>query len=107
MFKNTLITTFRLFLKYKAYSLTNLIGLATGLATCILIFLFVQNELSYDDFHDHPENIYRLEPHWTGQGIDEHWAATSGNIIPNVAKKYPEIISNKRPSFLQRLIQFF
>jgi len=90
MFRNTLITTFRLFFKYKAYSLTNLIGLATGLATCILIFLYVQFELGFDDFHQDAENIYRLEPHWTGQGEDSHWAASTGNIIPTVAQKFPE-----------------
>lgn len=91
MFTNNLITTFRLFLKYKAYSLTNVFGLAVGLATCILIFLFVQHELSFDDFHQNAENIYRLESHFVGDGEDSHWAATTGNIIPSVAEKYPEI----------------
>lgn len=91
MFRNTLKTTFRLFFKYKAYSLTNVIGLATGLATCILIFLFVQHELSFDDFHQNAEQIYRLEAHYIGDGEDSHWAASTGNIIPSVAGKYPEI----------------
>jgi len=91
MFRNTLITTFRLFFKYKAYSLTNIVGLATGLATCILIFLYVQFELSYDGFHQNSENIYRIEPHWTGQGEESHWAASTGNVIPSIAQRFPEI----------------
>jgi len=91
MFRNTLKTTFRLFFKYKAYSLTNILGLATGLATCIIIFLFVQHELSFDNFHQSAEQIYRLEAHYIGDGVDSHWAASTGNIIPSVAEKYPEI----------------
>ncbi len=94
MFRNTLITAFRLFFKYKAYSLTNILGLAIGLATCILIFLYVQYELSYDDFHKNAENIYRLEPRWEGQGEVDHWAASTGNIIPAVASRFPEIESS-------------
>jgi len=93
MFRNILVTTFRYFLKHKAYSFTNIFGLAIGLATCILIFLFVQDELSYDQFHRDAENIYRLEPHWVGQGEDSHWAASQGSIIPAVTARYPEIVS--------------
>lgn len=91
MLKNTLVTAFRLFFKYKAYSLTNIFGLAIGLATCILIFLYVQYETSYDSFHEDAELVYRLEPKWTGQGEVEHWAASTGNIIPAVASRFPEI----------------
>lgn len=91
MFKNTLITAFRLFFKYKAYSFTNIFGLAIGLTTCILIFLYVQHEVSYDSFHEDAENIYRVEPRYTGQGEVEHWAASTGDIIPSLASRFPEI----------------
>ena len=91
MFGNILKTTFRHFVRYKGYTLTNLFGLALGLATCIVIFLFVQDELSYDKQFHNAENIYRLEPHWVGQGEDSHWAATQGSFLPEVIKCYPEI----------------
>jgi putative ABC transport system permease protein len=71
--------------------LTNLFGLALGLATCIIIFLYVQDELSYDRQFENAENIYRLEPHWIGQGEDSRWAATQGSILPELIKSYPEI----------------
>lgn len=81
----------RHFVRYKGYTLTNLFGLALGLATCIIIFLYVQDELSYDRQFENAENIYRLEPHWIGQGEDSRWAATQGSILPELIKSYPEI----------------
>jgi len=94
MIRNTLITAIRLFFKYKAYSFTNIFGLAIGLATCILIFLYVQYETSYDDYFEGADNIYRLEMKWTGEGEVSHWAATTGDIIPAVASRFPEIQSS-------------
>ncbi len=91
MIRNILFTTFRFFIKHKAYSLTNVFGLGIGLATCIIIFLFVQDELSYDRFHADAGNIYRLEPHYIGNGEDSHWAASEGNLIPAMLSLYPEI----------------
>jgi putative ABC transport system permease protein len=46
--------------KHKGYSLINIIGLAVGIASCLLILLFVQSELSYDRFHEKAERIYRV-----------------------------------------------
>lgn len=60
MFRNYLKITLRLFQKHKVYSLINVLGLAVGLAACIIIFLFVQNELQYDQYHAKKDNIYRL-----------------------------------------------
>lgn len=94
MFRNIIKTTIRHFVKYKGFTLINVFGLAIGLATCILIFLYVQNELSYDRFFSNAENIYRLEPHWVGEGEDSHWAATQGIVIPEITRNYPEIKSS-------------
>ncbi|MCG8608082.1 ABC transporter permease, partial [bacterium] len=60
MFKNYLKIAFRNLTKHKIYSFINVIGLAIGIACCILIFLFVENELSYDTFHKHADSIYRV-----------------------------------------------
>ena len=56
MFKNYIKITLRNLSKQKIYSAINILGLAVGLAGAILIFLFVQNELSYDRFHKNTEN---------------------------------------------------
>ncbi|MBI9038131.1 MAG: ABC transporter permease [Bacteroidales bacterium] len=99
MISNILKTSLRFFLKHKSYSLINIFGLAIGLATCILIFLFVQDELSYDNYHNKSSNIYRLEPHWVGEGEDTHWAASQGSIIPFITSNYPEVISGVKLHF--------
>ena len=60
MFKNYLKIALRNIGKYKTYSSINIIGLAIGMACCILILLFVQDELSYDTYHVQSDHVYRL-----------------------------------------------
>jgi putative ABC transport system permease protein len=60
MFKNYLKVAVRSLLRQKAYSFINIFGLAVGLACCILIFLFVQHEWSYDTFHRNAGTIFRV-----------------------------------------------
>ena len=51
MFKNYFKTAFRNFKRNKSYALINTLGLAVGIAACFLIFLVVQFESSFDNFH--------------------------------------------------------
>ncbi len=60
MFKNYLKIAARNLLKYKTYSLSNIIGLAIGITCFILMLLFVHDEFSYDQHHEKGERIYRL-----------------------------------------------
>lgn len=60
MLRNFLKIALRNLLKNKISSLINLIGLSVGLASCIIIFLYIMQELSYDDFHTNKNNIYRV-----------------------------------------------
>ena len=60
MIKYYLKTTLRNLLKNKFYSIINIVGLAIGITACILIMLYVQNELSYDKFHEKADRIYRV-----------------------------------------------
>ncbi|HEB36557.1 MAG TPA: FtsX-like permease family protein [Candidatus Aminicenantes bacterium] len=60
MFKNYLKIALRNLFKQKLYSFINIIGLAIGITSCILIYLFVQNELSYDTFHKNAGRLYRV-----------------------------------------------
>ncbi len=60
MFKNYLKTAFRNLLKSRFYTLINIAGLAAGLATCLLIFLYVTDELSYDKYNINADRIYRV-----------------------------------------------
>lgn len=60
MLKNYLITAYRNILKHKLYAAINILGLTVGLVSCIAIFLFVQDELSYDNWIPDADRIYRL-----------------------------------------------
>lgn len=60
MFKTNLIIALRNLLKHKFYSFLNITGLAIGIATCLLIFLFVRDELNYDRYNENADRIYRI-----------------------------------------------
>ncbi|MFC2096331.1 ABC transporter permease [Bacteroidota bacterium] len=60
MIRGYLKIAFRNLLKNKIFSFINIFGLAIGLAACILIFMYISHESSYDNFHNDLENIYRI-----------------------------------------------
>ena len=66
MFKNYFKISVRSLYKHKFYSLINISGLSIGLAACMLIVLYISNELSYDKFHQDSERIYRMAGNQNG-----------------------------------------
>ncbi len=64
MFRNYLTIAIRNMSRQKAYTFINISGLAVGIAACILIQLYVQNELSYDKHLKNHERIYRVSRSW-------------------------------------------
>jgi putative ABC transport system permease protein len=60
MLRNYLKIALRNLLKHKGYTFINVFGLAVGIACCVLILLFVRDELSYDRFHEKADRIYRV-----------------------------------------------
>ena len=61
MLKNYLKIAFRNLRRQKLFGLINISGLALGISCCLLIYLFVQHEWSYDEFHEKADRIYRVE----------------------------------------------
>ncbi|MEI9918775.1 MAG: ABC transporter permease [Bacteroidota bacterium] len=96
MIKNFLKIAFRSLVKQKAYSAINILGLSIGIASCLLIVLFVTDELSYDKFHDKADRIYkftleRIYPnHSTNYAVVPH---SFGTVMP---KDFPEVESVTR-----------
>ncbi|WP_295675078.1 ABC transporter permease, partial [uncultured Mucilaginibacter sp.] len=66
MFKNYLTSAFRSLKRFRLFTLLNIFGLATGMACSILIFLWVQDERSYDKFNDAPGQLFRLTSNVAG-----------------------------------------
>ncbi len=91
MFRNYLNTAIRHLLRYKGYSAINVLGLAVGITSCILIMLYVQDELSYDQHHEHNDRIYRLVKSDTADGRINESAFTPPSWAPVLAMEYPEI----------------
>ena len=60
MLRNYILTAYRNLLRNKIFSLINVSGLAVGMAACILITQYVVFERSYDTFHDHYKDLYRM-----------------------------------------------
>ncbi|NUM79306.1 ABC transporter permease [bacterium] len=67
MLQNYLKIAIRNLLKHKTYSAINILGLAVGMASCLIILLFVQYELSYDRYHAHADRIYRVSRQFYNQ----------------------------------------
>jgi len=91
MFKNYLKTAWRNIRKNKIYSSINIIGLAIGLAACILILLFVFYERSFDNFHS--KNIYRLNEVQKFEGMvsSQKVSLTMFPMGPTLKEDFPEI----------------
>jgi putative ABC transport system permease protein len=70
--------------------------LSIGFIAFTIIFLFIQKEKSYDEFHTNAENIYRLEERWSGSGEEQHSAASTSYLAPYLIDTYPEVESETR-----------
>ena len=60
MIRSYLKTVWRNFVRNKLFSFINLIGLSMGIAAVLLIGIYFQNELSYDNFHKNKDSLYRV-----------------------------------------------
>ena len=93
MLKNYFQIAFRSIFKQKGYSFINISGLAIGLACCILIMLWIQNELSYDNYNIHKDRIYRIERSFLRQdgSIGNTFCSLAPSFVPLLKQEFPEI----------------
>jgi putative ABC transport system permease protein len=77
--------------KQKGYSFINIAGLAIGLAACLLILLWVKDELSYDRFHEKADRIYRVAQFEEIGGVSEAFALAPFPSAPAFASEIPEV----------------
>jgi putative ABC transport system permease protein len=91
MFKNYLIIVLRNIKKHKGYSFINIMGLAIGIACCLLIVLYVGFEMSYDSYHQDADRIYRIGTHIDRSG--EKWTTTGTPVpfAPYVRQNFPQV----------------
>jgi putative ABC transport system permease protein len=97
MLRNYIIVAFRNIFKNKGLSFINIVGLATGIACSLAIFLFVQDDTSYDRFHKDAGNIYRIVKDFInddGSRIPD--ATTPAALAPAMQKDFPEVVAITR-----------
>lgn len=91
MFKNNIKLAIRNILKYKFYSFLNVIGLAIGVATCLLILLFVHDELNYDKYNEKADRIYRVVADFKLGGNDLKSAEIGAPTAEAFLNDFPEV----------------
>ena len=95
MYKNYFTIAWRNMSLQKMYTAVKIGGFALGLATCIVIALFIRHELSYDKHYNDADNIYRLYSDQTGPDGGE-WVSMPPLVSSLVKESFPEVIAAGR-----------
>ena len=96
MLRNYLKIALRNLLKYKAYSLINILGLAVGITACMMILLYVNDELSYDKYNIKADRIYRFYGRAHMQGREFKMAVTPAPAGATLVRDFPEVVQYTR-----------
>jgi putative ABC transport system permease protein len=97
MLKAHLKIALRGILRQKSYAFINITGLAVAMACCIIIFLWIQDEWSFDRFHEKADNIYRVVETWEySSGAAGYNRVTPGPLAAVLKNDYPEVIDSTR-----------
>jgi putative ABC transport system permease protein len=91
MLRNQIKFFVRIFLKDKFFSTLNILGLALGIAVSIILLLILQNDLTYDQYHEKHKRIYRLGGHLQATGVDGRRSRTARELGVILKEELPEI----------------
>lgn len=108
MIRNYLKIAIRNLARNKTYSAINIFGLALGVACCLLLALYIQDEVSYDKHHERAEDIYRIVTHFQSDMMINKSGTASPPIAMTMKDEIPEVETAVRaiPSFDQSLIRY-
>ncbi len=105
MFKNYFSIALRAIRQKPLYSFINIFSLSVGIAACLVIYLFVQDEQSFDAFHEKKAAIYRLDEVQTFPGTNEQNVALSmPGMAPTIGREFPEVVTYTRFSNRNKLL---
>jgi putative ABC transport system permease protein len=91
LLRNYLTVAVRSLIREKGFAAINILGLALGLAVCLLITLYVMDELSYDRFNVNADRIYRLQSDISYNGNRTEGIGTPAPMGPTLVKEFPQI----------------
>ncbi|MFD2935891.1 ABC transporter permease [Spirosoma flavum] len=96
MLRNYIKIAFRNLWRNKVFSGINVIGLSVGLASCLLLFMYITHELSYDDFQQKADRIVRVTMEYSMEGRVAKIPQTGTKVAPEFGRQFPEIESGVR-----------
>lgn len=99
MIKNYFTTTLRNLWKNKGYSFLNIAGLAIGITCAALIFLWVENELTFNHYFSNRDNLYKIKDHQTYDGTTFTFDATPGRLGQAIKTEIPGIKNTARSTW--------
>ena len=85
----------------KSFSFINIAGLAIGMAVCILILLYVREEITYDVHHEYKDRIYRIQRYYIGSDGSIRWK------LPTLAPSFVPLLENDFPEMEHRILKFW
>ena len=96
MFRNYLKTAYRTLRKNVGFTVINILGLALGLATCLMIVLYVADELSYDRFNDKADRTYRVNEDLKFGANNVQYAVAMPPLAQTLKTGFPEVEETTR-----------
>lgn len=96
MLRNYLTVALRNLRKHPGYTFINITGLAIGITCCLLILLYVRDELSYDRFHPNAEQVYRIVVHGKVADAEFNAPVAPYPMGPTLKQEFPEVIEMTR-----------
>ncbi len=96
MLANYLKSAFRNIVKQKGFFFINTAGLAVGIAVCLLLYLWIIDEWSYDRYHEKADRIYRVVSQSEFEGRTDRHANTPAPLAPSLLDEFPDIVKAVR-----------
>ncbi|MEQ8573886.1 MAG: ABC transporter permease [Fulvivirga sp.] len=96
MLKNYIKIAFRNLVRRIGYTSINVFGLAVGISCCLLIGIYVLDEMSYDKFHTNADNIYRVNINYSMGGTSQSMYVTPTALLPTMSREFNEVVSGTR-----------
>jgi len=96
MLKNFFKVAWRNIARHKGYSAINVFGLAVGMAGCLLIMLFVREELNYDRYNQKADRIFRVTAYLRFGGLDGNIGSVPAPLAAAMQQEFPEVESAAR-----------
>lgn len=106
MIRNYFKTALRNLLRNKSYAAINIIGLALGIAACLLIGIYILHETSYDKFHANANRIARITMEYNSGGTTNAVATTGTKVGPEFQRSFPEVQAYARTLKYARVVSY-